>query len=208
MAILIAVCNNLVTLLANVMVDILENVSIAHVLLLLFLRLYLIQNPMRRGGLLRFQKTLLIATWIGPIILKLPVIYFVFIEQHGYDIGIFGMVYGIERPLNIYWNIQFHISSTLSVLLIIIMYGLMIFTIKNKRRENRQMLNQNKSTEQNANDRKTTLIITRLVVVVILCYLPFVIQRSKEYYDNVLLFPFFDHESVCRVYLDFTNEVM
>ena len=195
--ILVIVCDTIGTVLLHYVMDFLENVSILHVLLLILLRLWTIKNPMTRTGPLRFQNTLLIATWIGPTVFKLPLVFSLYLAYHGHQ---------ISYANHVYMNIQFHMFSTISVLFIIIMYVVMIFTIKNKRRENRQILNQTKSSEETGNDRKTTLLITRLVLVIIFFYVPYVGTRSKEYFDDVNNFVI--HQSICRIYLDYSNEVI
>ena len=197
LTIFITVCDTLGSILLHYVMDFLENVSILHVLLLILLRLWTIRYPMTRTGPLRFRNTLLIATWIGPIVFKLPLFLFLYLGYHGHQISYVN---------HVYMNIQFHMFSTISVLSIVILYVVMIFTIRNKRRENRQILNQTKATVETGNDRKTTLLITRLVAVIIFFYVPYVGTRSKEYFDDVKNFAI--HQSICRIYLDFTNEVI
>ena len=87
-------------------IDCLESISILHVLLMIYFRLLIIKNPMTRTGSLKFRKTLVIITWIVPIVSKLP---YLFLWKYHYE-------------FIIYMNIQHHILSTLSVLLIITLY--------------------------------------------------------------------------------------
>ena len=52
----------------------------------------------------------------------------------------------------------------------------MVFTIRNKKLENQDMLNSTENTGEI--ERKATLVISGLVSVVLICYLPFVILKS------------------------------
>ena len=58
----------------------------------------------------------------------------------------------------------------------------MVFTIRKKKLENQDMLNSTGNTGENGIERKTILIISGLVFVVVVCYLPYVIVKSLEIY--------------------------
>ena len=56
----------------------------------------------------------------------------------------------------------------------------MVFTIRNKKLENQGMLNSIENTGENGIERKTTLVISGLVFVAVVCYLPYVILRIMD----------------------------
>ena len=56
----------------------------------------------------------------------------------------------------------------------------MVFTIRNKKLENQDMLNSTENNGEKGIERKTTLIISGLVFVVLICYLPYVILRIMD----------------------------
>ena len=85
---LFSVCNGFASLLGNYVMDCLENSSILHVLLLVYLRFYIIQNPMTKVGPIRHRKVLLIVTWMIPIITKLP-IFFIRDDFHYHELLIY-----------------------------------------------------------------------------------------------------------------------
>ena len=152
--------------------DCLENSSILHVLLLVYLRYCIIKNPMTKAGPIRYRKVLLIVTWMTPIITKLPV-FFLLDDLHLHE-------------LLVYFTIQFLIFSAPCVLFIIILYGMMIFTIKNKKQKYRDDLNLSRTATEKRFDDKTTRLISILVLVVCICYVPFIIQRTN-FYVNMLI---------------------
>ena len=138
---------------------------------------------MTRTGSLKFRKTLIIITWIVPIVSMLP---YLFLWKYYYE-------------FIIYMNIQHHVLSTLSVLLIITLYVVMIFTIKNEKSKNQKILSPTKSTKVRGNGKKTTLLISRLVLVIVLCYTPYLIHRSKDIFGEVNFFA--TSGSTCWKYL-------
>ena len=166
------VCPSMNSLLGHYVIDCLESISVLHVLLMIYFRLWKIKNPMTRTGSLKFRKTLVIITWIVPIVSKLP---YLFLWKYHYE-------------FIIYMNIQHHILSTLSVLLIITLYFGMMFTIKNEKSKNKKILSTTQSLKERGNNRKATLLISRLVLVIVLCYVPYVIHRSKDIFGEVNFF--------------------
>ena len=147
--------------------DCLENSSILHVLLLVYLRYCIIKNPMTKDGPIRHRKVLLILTWMIPIVTMLPML-FVFDSLNLHEL----LVYDI---------IRFLIFSTSSVPLIIGLYGKMIFTIKRKKQEPLDTLNLCRTTTQKRFDDKATRLISMLSLFVIICYVPFLIYRIGFY---------------------------
>lgn len=161
---LFSVCNGFASLLGNYVMDCLENSSILHVLLLVYLRFCIIENPMTKFGPIRHRKVLLIVTWMIPIITKLP-IFFIRDDFHYHE-------------LLVYMTIQFLSFSVPCVLLIIVLYGKMILTIKNKKQEHQDALNLCRTTTEKRFDDKTTKLISMLVLFIVICYVPFLIQRT------------------------------
>ena len=150
----------------------LENISILHVMLLIYLRLYIIKNPMSRNGPIKFRRLILVVTWLIPIILKLPVI---FLWQYRYS-------------FNIYMNIQFHLFSTLSVILIVLLYAKMLYTIRTQKLKNQKILNATRVAKEKGMDRKTTLMITGIVMVAMVCYLPYITHRTIDTLNDIMYF--------------------
>ena len=166
-----SVCLTFAPQLGNYVMDCLENLSILHVLLLVYLRYCIIKNPMTKDGPIRHRKVLLIVTWMIPIVTKLPFFFLLdSIPLH---------------ELLVYSTIQFLIFSTSSVPLIIGLYGKMIFTIKRKKQEHLDTLNLCRTTTQKRFDDKTTRLISILVLVVCICYIPFSIQRTAFYVSQL-----------------------
>ena len=161
-----SVCHSLSAMIAHYIMNCLENISILHVLLLIYLRLSIIRSPMKRTGPLKLRKLLLLMTWMIPIILQFPKL---FLWKYPYSYFI-------------YFKIQFHILSSLSLLLILILYSAMVVVIRSKKLKNQKMLNSTENIEENGIERKTTLVISGLVFVVVVCYLPFVILRIMDVY--------------------------
>ena len=151
--------------------DCLETSSILHVLLLVYLRFCIIKNPMTKVVPIRYRKVLLILTWMIPIVTMLPML-FVFDSLNLHE-------------LLVYDTIRFLIFSTSSVPLIIGLYGKMIFTIKRKKQEHLDTHNLCWTTSQKRFDDKITRLISILVLVVCICYVPFVIQRTAFYVSQL-----------------------
>ena len=126
---------------------------------------------MTKDGSIRHRKVLLIVTWMIPIITKLP--FFFLLDSIPL------------RELLVYSTIQFLIFSTSSVPLIIGLYGKMVFTIKRKKQEHLDTLNLCRTTTQKRFDDKTTRVISILVLVVCISYVPFLIDRT-EFYASLL----------------------
>ena len=166
-----SVCLAFAPQLGNYVMDCLETSSILHVLLLVYLRYCIIKNPMTNDGPVRHRKVLLIVTWMIPIVTKLPIL-FLLDSLHFHE-------------LLVYITVQFLIFSTSSVPLIIGLYGKMIFTIKRKKQEHLDTLNLCRTTTQKRFDDKTTRLISILVLVVCISYVPFLIDRT-EFYVSLL----------------------
>ena len=152
--------------------DSLENISILHVMLLIFLRLCIIKDPMSRTGPLKYRKVLLASTWILPMVTKLPN---VFLLKDPY-------------ALYLYSSVQFHLFSTFSVFLIVLLYVMLVFTIRRKKEENRNELNSLRVSENKIDDTKTAKIISKLVSAIIVFYFPYVISRTTIYARKVSYF--------------------
>ena len=144
--------------------DCLETSSILHVLLLVYLRFCIIKNPMTKVGPIRYRKVLLVVTWMIPIITKLPV-FFIWDDLH-------------LRELLVYFNIRFLMFSAPCILFIVVLYGRMILTIRTKKQEHRTALNLCRTTTAKQFDDKTTRLISILVLVACICYVPYIIQRT------------------------------
>ena len=151
----------------NYVMECLENSSILHVLLLVYLRFCIIKNPMTKVVPIRYRKVLLILTWILPIITKLPLLFI------GDDLHL--------RVILAFIILQLLIFSVPCVLLIIGLYGKMILTIRKKKQEHREVLDLCKTSTEKRSGDKTTRIISILVMVVCICYVPLIIQRTIYY---------------------------
>ena len=113
-----SVCLGFASLLGHYVMDCLENSSILHVLLLVYLRFCIIKHPMTIDGPIGHRKVLLIFTWMIPVITKLPILFL------WDDLHLFGLF--------VFITIQFLIFSAPCVLFIIGLYGKMKIR-KNKR---------------------------------------------------------------------------
>ena len=139
--------------------DSLENITILHVLLLVYLRLCILRSPMARKGALRFRNILLVSVWMVPLVCKLP---YLFLWEYGYVFAV-------------YYNVQCHILSIVPVILMIVLYGMTQYSIKNQRRTNDEVLSTPLATKVKRNDKKTTLLISALVLVIVFCYVPWIV---------------------------------
>ena len=143
---------------------------------------------------IRHRKVLLIVIWMIPLITKLP-IFFIRNDHHLHE-------------LLAYYTIQFLIFSLSCVPLIIGVYGKMILTIKSKKQEHLDTLNLSKTATEKRFDDKTTRLISYVVLVVCICYVPFVIQRTKYFVElltnlNELAIP----GTLCRKIIPQSNAV-
>ena len=175
----------------------LENASILHVLLLVYLRFCIIKNPMTKVGPIRYRKVLLVVTWMIPIITKLPTFFFFLWNDHPL------------LELLVCITAQFLIFSAPCVLFIVIVYGRMILTIKNKKQEHRDALNLSRTATEKQFDDKTTRLISILVLVVCICYVPYLIMRTDLYVN--LLTNLNDHAipgTSCWKAIDRSNAVL
>ena len=185
-------CMGFVSQLGHYAMDSLENSSILHVLILIFLRLNIIMYPLSRKGPLNFRKVLVIAIWIVPLITKLP---FLFLWEYPF--------YHF-----LYHNIQFHAFSTVPIILIVCLYGVMLLTIKRKKREHQKVLKRVTIINEKDTDGKTTTLLTGLVFVLLVCYLPYLVHWSVLLKDHVLHFTeSTKRKSACNKILNHSLEV-
>ena len=148
---------------------VLETSSCLHVTLLVFLRLLAIQKPLTYAelhGKLRYISIIII--WIISIVIQLIALIILIFEK--------GNVYLY------YKDVTLHSFHTFPVICIIIMYTLLIWTLKKKKREIKDI---RRSMEQDTINKKMTLLVQRVVLVLIICYVPFLGWR--QYYYEVVI---------------------
>ena len=146
-------------------------------------------------GPIQYRKVLLVLTWMIPIITKLPT-FFLWNYFHLFE-------------FLVWITAQFLIFSAPCVLFIVILYGRMILTIKNKKQEHRDALNLSRTATEKKLDDKTTRLISIIVLVVCICYVPYLITRTNLY---VNLLTNLNHNAIpgtsCWKAIDRSNAVL
>ena len=148
---------------------VLETSSCLHVTLLVFLRLLAIKKPLSYGEIHdKLRRISIIIIWIASITIQLVALIILIFEQ--------GEAYLY------YKDVTLHIFHTFPVICIIIMYTLLIWTLEKKKR---QIKDSRISMKQESINKKMTLLVQRVVLVLIICYVPFLAWR-QYYYEIVI----------------------
>ena len=162
--------NNLKAQVVNFVPNILEMSSVLHVTLIVSLRFYAILKPTSYRKLhikMRFISLLLI--WTSSFFLHGVIVILAVLNKKTY-----------AYTGNMF---VFYCFNALPVLIILILYLLLIWILKNKRptpiNDTNQIHMQSAATEEI--EKRMTTIVKRIIIVVILCYGPFVIWRQYFY---------------------------
>lgn len=157
--------------------DALENLSILHIALLVFLRLLIVRKPLSTAGRpLRHRKALLLMIWLMSIIVEMPVPF-------------------LRRDPDftaLYRSIIFHVFSTLPVVLIVVFYIIMTFPIKSHKKQNEEALNEANTSMQRPKDSRTTLLISGMVAILLIGYLPYLVHRSIDFRFGLIYYRYIE----------------
>ena len=159
-------------LFAFVPADILENSSILHVAFLVFLRLRTIQNPLTsRNGSFRRLKHFVALIWIILIIPR--IVFFLLLSLKMSD------------EFSSFAHAILHVFYTIPTIGIIFMYCVLVRCVRKSKKKNQDEMFQVGVQNQRSDDTKMNSIVARLVLILLICYLPFLINKSYMYYQMI-----------------------
>lgn len=145
--------------------NILETTSILHVTLLVFLRLLAITDPMKyKEAHIKSRHKSIIVIWLTSIIVRL--------------IALLSQKYH-SKVFFYYRYFLLHIFHTIPIIMIVIMYGTLIMTLKKRSATLLTMTEQSQQLSDSIN-RKMTIVVKRIVVSLLICYVPFL--SWEQYY--------------------------
>ena len=73
--------------------------------------------------------------------------------------------------------LNLHCFSTVPVIGIIFMYGLLIWTVQRQQRLKKESFPGMDTLKTDENNRRMTLIISRVVILLLICYLPYLVEK-------------------------------
>ena len=153
------------------MPQVLEMASLLHVTLLVFLRLLAVKTPMAYHiSHTNVPYSSLITIWATCILLQsLPLLALSFNKYS---------VYTYLRLLNL------HCFHTIPLLLILLMYTSLIWTLRRKEKQQRQDFQNlpfNSMDYRETRNKKMTLLVKRVVIFLLISYAPFVAWYQYYY---------------------------
>jgi hypothetical protein len=149
---------------------ILEFSSILHVALLVFLRLMTIRNSLSNGHE-KYRLPFLVSIWMISIVPNL--------------IRSVALIF-MRKDIFVYLGIINFISiGTFPVIGIVIMYILLVHSVKKKKGPNKDVLTSNITPITESNNRRMTVIVMRLVIMLLICYIPY-LANKLYFYGSVL----------------------
>ena len=146
---------------------VLEYSSILHVALLVFLRVITLRNPLSQGDDIRkFRHVAITIIWIISItVVSLDVIS----QCQGMD------------DFSMYLNlVNLHCFKTIPVVGIVLMYGLLLWTVNRQQKQTNNIAISTDNSHREARNRRMTAIVSRVVICLLICYLPYL--ASKHYF--------------------------
>ena len=150
----------------------LEFSSILHVALLVFLRLMTLRNPLPQGEcVIKLRRYSILTIWIISIVLNI--------------IPFLSWVSKLKDVSEYFALVNLHCFGTIPVIGIIIMYGLLVWTVRKKQRQDQNLFLGKDDSTVEANNRRTTALISRVVMVLIICYVPYL--GEQHYYYHIMV---------------------
>ena len=151
---------------------VLETASILHVALLVFLRLKAVTKPLTGGKnehivLISFVTVIWIISIFSCII---PVLV---------------LAYSVFDTFRYVKMITFHCFGTFPVVSIIIMWGILLKISKDRRMKHKRVSNKEFISIEESNHSKMVKIVHRLVIALLICYIPFLFW--KQYFYSVIV---------------------
>ena len=146
----------------------LEFSTILHVALLVFLRLITVRNSLSQGdGIIKLRLYLVISIWI----LSIAVTFLPFLAS----------VLKMKEFYCYSALVNLHCFNTAPVIGIIIMYGLLLWTIQKEQRQKKNNFPGMDTLKAEENNRRMTSIISRVVILLLICYLPYLVEKHYFY---------------------------
>ena len=161
---------DLTSVLVRFPANVLEISSVLHVTLLVFLRLWVILKPLSCQELhTKMRHISIISIWIISILTNILPGIFWHLKM--------GPEYQYIGLINTYC------FGLIPVVSIVFMYALIYWTIKKKSRAAKDTLEGTENCPLDLDSMKMTLLVTRVLLVLLVCYTPYVIW--KEYYYGI-----------------------
>ena len=145
--------------------DVLETTSILHVTLLVFLRLLAVTEPIKYKQIhISLRHKSIIITWTISL-----------------GVRLIGLMIQIFQPsfLLYYRHFSLHTFNTLPILCIVMMYFKLMITLK-KRKKILITMTENSRHSADLVNRKMTEIVKRIVLALLICYVPFLIWEQYQ----------------------------
>ena len=157
----------LITLVPNV----LETSSCLHVTVLVFLRLWAILKPMSyRAVHVKFRKTSIKIIWMTAISVWL--------------LAVLTQSLMATRFYIIYRYIALHVFHTVPVICSALMYAVLVWTFRCKRNTKNDDSFPKKITYEDISSRRKINLVERIVIVLLVCYVPYL--AWKQYFYMVI----------------------
>ena len=138
-----------------------EVCSILHVALLVFLRLIAVIKPMgNKGGIIAKRNYVLAVIWI--LIITNNSLRFVFFTVDYKD-----CVHKMDQ-------FNFWALVVTPVVLIVSFYVILIFSVRRKKSRNENTMSEQGMSIKEKENARTTKIVMRLVIVLLICYIPYI----------------------------------
>ena len=166
----------------------LETASILHVALLVYLRLLSILKPLSYQEIhIKLRHTGIKIIWIMSITVRL-----IAVLTQRFKTGKFYIYYRY---------IVLHGFHTIPVMCIIVMYGKLILTLKSKRNGSNAGMVDNARIHAEAQNKKTTLLVQRVVLFLIVCYVPYIAWAQYWYIKFYESVDYNDSEVIINIHL-------
>ena len=129
------------------------------------MRLRTVRNPLAaRDGPFKHLRCFIVIIWtlsITPRLVFFPLI-----------------LLNMDNQFIYFGHVIFHIFNTIPTIGIVLMYGLLARSVAISKQKNQEALSQSGVTTQQRDDTRMTSIVVRLVVMLLICYLPFLVNKS------------------------------
>ena len=89
----------------------------------------------------------------------------------------------MSEQFNSFAHVILHVFYTIPTIGIIFMYCVLVWSVRKSKKKNQDEMSQLTIQNQRSDDTKMNSIVARLVLLLLICYLPFLINRSYMYYE-------------------------
>ena len=139
--------------------------SILHVVLLVILRLEAIKHP-KKKRMTKHNTTLISSIWITSILCS--------------ALPICAIIINCKNAIPVIRLVELYCSSVAPVVGIVLTYLLLIWELKKQQKQRNEIHTDRIVSNTDDNVKRVTVIVSRIVTVFLLCYLPFLAER--QYY--------------------------